>query len=155
MFESFWLPSLLLTWSQWILQLFLTMPSFNSLQLEPGATSISHLLSLSLISIHFEVFVLEAKDLFVFYSYVVVLVCAGVIWFSSMEARMRSWLLGYLNHSFHTLNILKIRFPKEGIPSNFAHQPKMLLGSPKALLRGNESNVLLCFFLLGNLDVGL
>ena len=47
MFESFWLLSLFLIWSQWILQLFLTMLSSNSLQLEPGKTSTSRLLSLS------------------------------------------------------------------------------------------------------------
>jgi hypothetical protein len=83
------------------------------------------------------VVVFEAKNLLL--SYIVVFVCEGVIWFSSVEARMRNWLLGYLNHSFYTLNLLKIRFPKLGTPSNFAHRPKMLLGSPKVLLRGNES----------------
>ncbi|KAF2305139.1 hypothetical protein GH714_002021 [Hevea brasiliensis] len=43
---------------------------------------------------------------------------------------------GLFEPSFHTSNLLKIRFAEVGTPSNSAHPPAMLLGSLKPLLRG-------------------
>lgn len=123
-----------------------------SLSTHPNSNQVHyyHFLSLSVLKKFLFLVFLPFVHVFVFFCSclcafvcVCVFACEDVIWFSAMEARLRNWLLGYLNPSFHTLNLLKIRFPKVGTPSNFAHPTTVLLGSPKLLLRGN--NQLLSF----------